>query len=105
MPSVAYAAAPLVVWTVYWLAFFPGLVSMDSVNQWGQIVTGKYDDWHPVAHTWLVWLLTRPGHSLGTVSFLQVVLTALLVGLLGVAVLGWNIHREFISIACNHLLS
>ena len=80
MPSVAYAAAPLVVWTVYWLAFFPGLVSMDSVNQWGQIVTGKYDDWHPVAHTWLVWLLTRPGHSLGTVSFLQVVLTALLVG-------------------------
>lgn len=32
-------------------------------------------------------------------------LTALLVGLLGVAVLGWNIHKEFISIAGGHLLS
>ena len=70
----------LAVWLTYWLALFPGLISLDSVNQWGQIVTGRYDDWHPVFHTWVLWLLSRPGHSLGTVSLVQVVLTAVLLG-------------------------
>jgi len=75
-----YAAGPLIVWTIYWLAFFPGVISADSLHQWGEILSGRYDDWHPVLHTWLLWLLTRPGHSFGTVSVVQVVLTATLYG-------------------------
>ena len=77
---IRYALPLLAVWLTYWLALFPGLISLDSVNQWGQIVTGRYDDWHPVFHTWVLWLLSRPGHSLGTVSLVQVVLTAVLLG-------------------------
>ena len=41
---IRYALPLLAVWLTYWLALFPGLISLDSVNQWGQIVTGRYDD-------------------------------------------------------------
>ena len=81
-----YSIPLLAVWLIFWLAFFPGLISKDSVDQWGQVVTGHYDDWHPVSHTWLLWLLSRPGHSLGAVSLVQVILAALLCGLVLAAV-------------------
>jgi hypothetical protein len=83
---IRYSIPLVAVWLIYWLAFLPGLISADSVNQWGQIVSGRYDDWHPVSHTWVLWLLSRPGHSLGAVSFVQVILAALLFGLVLAAV-------------------
>ncbi len=80
-------AAPLAaVWLVWWLAFFPGVVSYDSLDQWRQILAGKYQNWHPALHTWTLWLLTRVGHSFASVSLVQVALTAALLGrLLAVA--------------------
>src|SRR5262249_57688910 len=74
-----YAAVPVAAWTVYWLAFFPGVVSHDSIAQWREILEGRYDDWHPAFHTWTLWLLTRPWRSLGAVSLAQVMLGRLLV--------------------------
>jgi len=75
-----YAALPLAAWSVYWLAFFPGVIAHDSLVQWKEILDGRYDDWHPAFHTWTLWLLTRPWRSLGAVSLSQVLITGLLVG-------------------------
>src|SRR5438128_865374 len=75
-----YAALPLAAWSVYWLAFFPGVIAHDSLVQWKEILDGRYDDWHPAFHTWTFWLLTRPWRSLGAVSLSQVLITGLLVG-------------------------
>ncbi len=30
-----------------WRVFFPGLMSADSIDQYGQAVTGNFNDWHP----------------------------------------------------------
>jgi hypothetical protein len=54
-----YAAPCLVVWSVSLLAFWPGMMSSDSVNQWGQMLSGQYYDYHPFAHTLTIWLVTR----------------------------------------------
>jgi len=62
------------------MAFFPGVVSNDPLYQWQQIVQHRYDQIHPIFHTWLLWALTRVGHSFGTVSLVQVLLTAVLLG-------------------------
>ncbi len=78
--GAAYAAAPLSVWIIYWLAFYPGCVAHDSLVQWQEILDGRYDDWHPAFHTWTLWLVTRPWRSLAAVSLAQVLITALLVG-------------------------
>ena len=29
-----------------YIAYYPGFMNLDSVYQYGQVVTGKYDDWH-----------------------------------------------------------
>ncbi len=54
-----YAAPCLVVWSVSLLAFWPGMMSPDSVDQWGQMLSGRYHDYHPAAHTLTIWLVTR----------------------------------------------
>src|SRR2546428_11797105 len=65
---VRYAALPLAAWSVYWLAFFPGVIAHDSLVQWKEILDGRYDDWHPAFHTWTLWLLTRPWRAPGAPS-------------------------------------
>jgi hypothetical protein len=42
-PDVLTVAVALLVWRL----FFPGLMSQDSISQYGQAVTGLYNDWHP----------------------------------------------------------
>ncbi len=34
-------------------AFWPGCFSADSVNQYEQVLSGEYSNWHPVLHTWI----------------------------------------------------
>ncbi|WP_242183402.1 hypothetical protein [Sphingomonas sp. CARO-RG-8B-R24-01] len=34
-------------------AFWPGIMTWDAIRQYGQAVTGRYDDWHPPAMNWL----------------------------------------------------
>lgn len=38
---------------VYQIIYWPGALSVDSLNQLSQVLTGNYDNWHPVLHTWL----------------------------------------------------
>lgn len=34
-------------------AFWPGIMTWDAIRQYGQAVSGQYDDWHPPAMNWL----------------------------------------------------
>jgi hypothetical protein len=43
LPGILTAAVALVLWRV----FFPGLMSQDSILQYGQALTGRYNDWQP----------------------------------------------------------
>ena len=42
-------------------ACWPGGVSYDASNQWRQAHSGELNNWHPVFHTLLIWLVTRVG--------------------------------------------
>lgn len=42
-------------------AFRWGVITPDTVFQWGQALSGRYDDWHPPATTWLWRQLMRLG--------------------------------------------
>lgn len=46
--TAGIAFAILLVW---FLAYYPGSFSTDSITQYGQAVKGNYSDWHPVWHT------------------------------------------------------
>ncbi|PTS81422.1 hypothetical protein DBR17_09710 [Sphingomonas sp. HMWF008] len=35
------------------LIFWPGILTWDAIRQYGQALSGQYDDWHPPAMNWL----------------------------------------------------
>ena len=54
-----YALPSIVVFSLYLVGFFPGLMTVDSNIQWFQIHSNQYNDWHPVVHTWFLKLITQ----------------------------------------------
>ncbi|MDH3538801.1 MAG: hypothetical protein OEP52_02300 [Acidimicrobiia bacterium] len=77
---IALATPPALVWTAYLLAFWPGVMSPDSIVQWTQLRTGSYNDWHPVFHTLTEWVLTRLVESPAIVAATQVAVLSGVVG-------------------------
>ncbi len=52
--TTAISFAILMVW---FIAFFPGSYEPDNLAQIKQVMTGAYDDWHPVWHTLLYYTI------------------------------------------------
>lgn len=80
--AMIYALLPAAIWTVYLLAFYPGMMSPDSVSQWKQITDWRLNDWSPAMYALGMWVVTRAWHSPAAVAVVQVVLTSLFVGTL-----------------------
>lgn len=59
------------VWVLYFLAFYPGMMSRDSLDQWIEVVAFRFDDWHPAFSSWLYWLLTRLWFSPAVICLTQ----------------------------------
>lgn len=79
-PAWTYYAIPMIlVWGIFLLVFWPGMMSPDSIDQWGQIRSGIFDDSHPIAHTLLMWLITRIWFSPGAVAIFQILFLSLAV--------------------------
>ncbi|NPV75382.1 MAG: hypothetical protein HPY59_03300 [Anaerolineae bacterium] len=66
-------------WSVYLLTFWPAIMSPDSTNQWGQVLTGKFFDYHPIAHTLTLWLITRLWLSPAAVALAQILALSLVI--------------------------
>ena len=66
----------LLVWTFYLLTFWPGVLSPDSIVQWGQILSGEFTDTHPAIHTMLLWLITRMWLSPAPMAILQILIVS-----------------------------
>ena len=74
-----YMIPMLVVWGSVLLVFYPGMMHQDSLVQWSQIISGQYNDYHPVFHTLLIWLLTRIWYSPTIVIVFQILFLSLTV--------------------------
>ena len=66
-------------WGIYWLTFFPAIMTPDSIRQWGQVINGQFNDALPVVHTLLVILVTRLWFSPAAVIVFQGIALALTV--------------------------
>jgi hypothetical protein len=72
------SALPLLVW---WLGWFPGFMSSDSIDQLGQADRFEFFNFHPILHTFSIWVATRVWDHPGAVTLLQVLILAGLLGL------------------------
>jgi hypothetical protein len=84
-----YSLPMIIIWGIYLLTFFPGIMTPDSINQWGQVVSGQFNDAHPVFHTLIMWLLTRIWFSPAIIGSVQIVFLSLVVAW-GISILDWK---------------
>ena len=70
----------LLLWLI---AYYPGGFTPDSISQLEQVLTGNYNNWHPVLHTWLsFWIPWKLFHSPAGIILYQILLFSLAVGYL-----------------------
>jgi hypothetical protein len=72
-----FAGIFFLTWTLYQLAFFPGVMSEDSLDQWRQAIGAwPLNNWHPVFHTLFIKLLMAVYESPAVVAWAQIVFMA-----------------------------
>ncbi|MGG1643643.1 DUF6020 family protein [Paenibacillus sp. NRS-1782] len=94
-----YATPSFVIFLVYLIAFYPGVLSPDSLDQWSQIFTRKFDDWHPVAHTWFIMFTTLLWKSPAAFSIIQVIIMSLIIGYCGYTFENYGVKKFFIYLS------
>ncbi len=62
------AALPVFVW---WLGWYPGFGSSDTIDQFGQVATGTYFNHHPAIHTLYLDIFSLGGSRPGLVAVVQ----------------------------------
>ena len=68
-----------VVWLVWWIGLYPGILSQDSLDQWAQALKFKFNNWHPYLYTLIMSGLSHLVRSPSLMGLLQIVLTAFVV--------------------------
>jgi len=71
-----YALPMVAVWGFFLLIFFPGFVPEDSIMQWGQVVSGQYNDAHPLFYTLLIGLLINVRYSPSSIVLVQIAMVS-----------------------------
>jgi hypothetical protein len=82
---VGFAAACAVPWFLSLLIFWPALFDSDSMDQWRQMLTGHFNDWHPVFHTLTKWAISRVWLSPAAIAIAQILMLS--------AAAGWGLVR------------
>lgn len=70
-----YATLYAIVAILYFLAYYPGVLTVDSINQWSQAHSEyPWNNWHPIGHTFLIWLTSLIWNSPASFVLLQSVI-------------------------------
>lgn len=58
--------------SIYFIAYYPGVLIIDSVNQWNQVHSNyPWNNWHPIGHTFLIWLTSSIWNNPASFILLQ----------------------------------
>jgi hypothetical protein len=73
-----YALPMIAVWLIFWLTFFPAVLSSDSIDQWRMIYGLKpISDWHPAVYTLLERLLAYLWNTPASAALAQILALSL----------------------------
>ncbi len=61
---------------VYWLAYYPALMTNDSMDHWAQATTLRFNDAHPVYYAFTLSLLLRLWHSPAILALASILLVS-----------------------------
>jgi hypothetical protein len=98
----------IIVYAVYiinFLANYPGGISPDSIEQWNQVKSGTFNNWHPAIHSMLIWLITRVIDNYAYVIRFQILCFGLMSGYLAATLVSWGIKFRWIVVFLFILIS
>lgn len=81
---------------LYMLSYFPGIMSSDSFDQWKQMETFHFNDWHPVFSTLYNWAVTRIWHSPAAVALLNSLIFSLVFASMTVYLKSLGVDRRIL---------
>ncbi|MCA0985525.1 DUF6020 family protein [Halobacillus yeomjeoni] len=81
-----YSVLPIIAWSMYLIAYYPGTMTPDSLSHWEQIHTHDFSNWHPVVYTWYIMGLTSIWKSPAIVAFSQIIILAIFAGYAGYSI-------------------
>lgn len=62
------------IWGFYFFAFYPAIMNFDVINQWEQVTSKNFNDWHPVFHSLYLFFIQYLGSGkLSSVSAAQII--------------------------------
>lgn len=96
---ILFALPLAAVFTVWWLSFYPGLVSIDTAVQWTQISEGVFNDHHPAFHTLTLKLLRALWDSPAVVILVQIVLLSATLAYAFTSLLRFGVPRWAVGLA------
>jgi hypothetical protein len=76
-------------WGVALCAFWPGIMSIDSLDQWAEVLHFSFTDYHPAFHTMTEWLVSGFGSNIAGIAVFQILFLA------GVAACGYLVYAKF----------
>jgi hypothetical protein len=92
--TVLYTAAVCFVpFFILFLINFPCKMTTDNISQWYQVQTFSFSDWHPVIHTFSMWILSRIINHYWFIIFCQTVIFSFSLGLLAATMEAWGFSR------------
>ena len=60
------------------IAFYPGLMTSDTVDQINQAINGEYIDAHPILHTFIIGMLYKTFNSIVAIAIFQIIFFAVI---------------------------
>lgn len=88
---LVYAIPCWLIWLIYFLAFYPGIFPVDPLNQWQQILSGRFDNRHPAAHTLSMALIYWLWPSPALITLIQMLALGGTIGIIARALERWQI--------------
>jgi len=88
------------VWNIFLLAFWPGLLAYDSFEQWKSVLDGHFIDAHSAFHAIFVWIVTRLWCSPTCIAMTQIVALAALAGCCFTMIRSFGGSRRLTWTAC-----
>ncbi|MDO5377532.1 MAG: hypothetical protein Q4G52_04275 [Clostridia bacterium] len=87
----------------YWVAYYPGGVSSDTLMQWEQAHQLRFDDWHPALHSMILCLLIHIVDHPAFVLLVQMAAYAAAVGYVTAVLRRWRFPRPLCVLTAAYL--
>ncbi len=80
--ATAFGSLTIIPLLIWWAAWYPAIMSSDSIDQWGQALSFEFHNSHPITHTAYLWAISLAWETPAAVALVQVALFSVLLALI-----------------------